>query len=316
MPAVVRGQPTRKSAGAQGGGKGSAGGRNTAPRAPASRPRKPAATYAGGGRFDGISPALATGVAAAVVLTAAVALLATGGRGQALVDGIGRGIDHGFGAAGFAVRRVVVQGASGFSEPDIRAAVAVQAGEPILGLDLAAVRARIEKVGWVRSVRVVRMLPDTLLVSVVERPRIAVWQSRGRLNVIDGDGQVITPTDAQHFVDLPLVVGDGANTAAAAILPLLQSRPSLMTRIWALVRVDGRRWDLRLKDQSLIQLPAQGEDAALMRLDKLERDQQVLSLGFSRIDLKTPDVRIRPRDSAGGAVASQSSASASAAVSG
>jgi cell division protein FtsQ len=253
---------------------------------------------------------LATGVAAAVVLTAAVALLATGGRGQALLDGIGRGIDRSFGAAGFAVRRVVVQGASGLSEPDIRAAVAIQTGEPILGLDLGAVRGRVEKVGWVRSVRVVRMLPDTLVVSVVERPRVAVWQNRGHLSVIDGDGQVITPTDTQHFVDLPLVVGDGANTAAAGILPLLQARPSLMGRIMALVRVDRRRWDLYLKDQSKILLPAQGEDAALMRLDKLERDQQVLSLGFSRIDLKTPDVRIRPRDSAGGTAAAQPSASA------
>jgi cell division protein FtsQ len=108
---------------------------------------------------------------------------------------------------------------------------------------------------------------------------------------------------AQHFVDLPLVVGEGANTAASAILPLVQARPSLMSRIWALVRVDNRRWDLRLKDQSLIQLPAEGEDGALMHLDQLERDQQVLSLGFSRIDLTTQDVRIRPREGLAGPLA-------------
>ena len=41
---------------------------------------------------------------------------------------------------------------------------------------------------------------------------------------------------------------------------LLRQRPALMTRVDALVRVDGRRWDLRLKDGSLIQLPAIGED--------------------------------------------------------
>ena len=303
MPAVVRGQPTRKTGPGRGGGRTPSGGP-----APASRGRKPAAAYGGTGRFDGISPALATGVAAGVVLLATVALLATGGRGQAIAQGVARGIDNSFGAAGFAVRHVVVQGASGFSEPDIRAAAQIGAGTPILGLDLATLRGRIEKVGWVKSVHVVRMLPDTLVISVVERPRLAVWQNHGRLSLIDTEGQVITETDAQHFVDLPLVVGEGANTAAAAILPLVQARPSLMGRIWALVRVDNRRWDLRLKDQSLIQLPAEGEDAALMHLDQLERDQQVLSLGFSRIDLKTPDVRIRPREAPGAVAAPMAAA--------
>jgi cell division protein FtsQ len=298
MPAVVRGQPTRKTGAGKGGAKTPSGGR-----AAASRGRKPAAAYGGTGRFDGISPALATGVAAGVVVFATVALLATGGRGQAIAQGVAHGIDNGFGAAGFAVRHVVVQGASGLSEPDIRAAAQVGTGTPILGLDLSTLRGRIEKVGWVKSVHVVRMLPDTLVISVVERPRLAVWQNHGRLSLIDTDGQVITDTDAQHFVDLPLVVGEGANTAASAILPLVQARPSLMSRIWALVRVDNRRWDLRLKDQSLIQLPAEGEDGALMHLDQLERDQQVLSLGFSRIDLKTQDVRIRPREGIAGPLA-------------
>ncbi len=298
MPAVVRGQPTRKTGTGRGGARTPSGSRTTA-----ARGRKPAATYGGTGRFDGLSPSLATGIAAGMVLLATVALLATGGRGQAVVHGVARGIDNSFGAAGFAVRHVVVQGGSALSEPDIRTAAQVGAGTPILGLDLAALRGRVEKVGWVKSVHVVRMLPDTLVISVVERPRLAVWQNHGHLSLIDSEGQVITDTDAQHFVDLPLVVGEGANTAAAAILPLVQSRPSLMGRIWALVRVDNRRWDLRLKDQSLIQLPAEGEDAALMHLDQLERDQQVLSLGFSRIDLKTPDVRIRPRDGIAGALA-------------
>ena len=75
-----------------------------------------------------------------------------------------------------------------------------------------------------------------------------------------------------------------------------------MGQVWALVRVDGRRWDVLLKDNSLIQLPAQGEDAALMRLDQLDRDQQVLSLGFSRIDLKTPEIHVRPKANTAAAV--------------
>jgi cell division protein FtsQ len=64
----------------------------------------------------------------------------------------------------------------------------------------------------------------------------------------------------------------------------------------ALVRVDGRRWDIRLKDGGLIQLPATGEDAALIQLDQLDQRARLLELGFARIDLRDPQmVAVRPR---------------------
>ena len=92
------------------------------------------------------------------------------------------------------------------------------------------------------------------------------------------------------------MVGAGANAAAAEILPLVAARPRLMGRLEALVRVDGRRWDLRLKDGSLIQLPATGEDAALIQLDQLDQRARLLELGFERIDLRDPQmVAVRPR---------------------
>ena len=52
------------------------------------------------------------------------------------------------------------------------------------------------------------------------------------------------------------MVGQGADQAAGNILPAVNARPRLRDRLEALVRVDDRRWDLRLKDGSLIQLPA------------------------------------------------------------
>jgi cell division protein FtsQ len=65
------------------------------------------------------------------------------------------------------------------------------------------------------------------------------------------------------------------------------------------VRVDNRRWDLRMKDGSLIQLPATGEDDALMQLERLDQRSRILELGFERIDLRNPDVvAVRPREGA------------------
>lgn len=233
---------------------------------------------------------------AGVILGGLGLLLATGGRAHALQSRLGEIAAGQLADAGFNVNVVDVAGASRFSVPYILRAAALERGQPILGLDLEAIRERVEEVGWVKSVRVLRLLPDTLVIAVSERPRLAVWQVNGQTHVVDPDGQIIPEADPGLFVDLPLIVGDGANEAAGAILPELQTRPRLMGRIDALVRVDGRRWDLRLKDGGLIQLPAEHEDSALIQLDQLDQKDRLLDLGFERVDLRDPEfVSVRPR---------------------
>jgi cell division protein FtsQ len=197
---------------------------------------------------------------------------------------------------GFRLQRVEVQGAPDMARADILRAAGLTKDTPILALDLDGLRQRVEATGWVKDAKVVRLLPDTLIVAVTPRTPAAVWQHQGVLKVVDSEGKLIGGADSARFPTLPLVVGEGAAEEAKNILPLLRQRPALMAKIDALVRVDGRRWDLRLKDGSLIQLPALGEDSALIRLDQLDQKQRLLSLGFERIDLRdADDVVVRPR---------------------
>jgi cell division protein FtsQ len=135
------------------------------------------------------------------------------------------------------------------------------------------------------------------MIAVTPRNLLAVWQLNGVDRVVDNEGHVVPEADPSRYADLPLVVGDGADGAASAILPLLRQRPQLMAQLEALVRVDGRRWDLRLKDGGIIQLPAEGADSALIQLDQLEQKARVIELGFERIDLRDPDmVAVRPKE--------------------
>jgi cell division protein FtsQ len=234
--------------------------------------------------------------AGAVLAVALGVTLATGHRGEHMVATAARGADARLAGLGFRLEHVHVQGASPLATADILRAAGVQAGQPMVGLDLAAVRQRIEAVGWVKQARVVRLLPNTLVVAVDERRQLAVWQRDGRTSVIDDRGQPIPEADPARFATLPLVVGPGADQAAPGILPVLAQRPRLMQRMDALVRVDDRRWDLRLKDGSLIQLPATGEEDALMRLEQLDQRSHILELGFERLDLRNPElVAVRPR---------------------
>jgi cell division protein FtsQ len=231
-----------------------------------------------------------------VLALALGATLATGHRGERLVTAIGHGVDGKFGEAGFRLQTVEVLGASKMATADIVRAAGIYKDQPLLGLDLADLRRKVERVGWVKEARVVRLLPDTLVISVAERRQMAVWQHNGVQVVIDEKGQVIPEADAARFASLPLIVGEGGAAHAPAILPLIAQRPKLMGGMDALVRVDDRRWDLRMKDGSLIQLPAEQEEAALMQLERLEERSRILELGFERIDLRNPDtVAVRPR---------------------
>jgi len=263
----------------------------SAPDAPQrGRAARPAA--AAGGR----SPRLVLLAAAGVLALAGAAGLATGGRGERLAAAVGHAVDGKFGDAGFRLRTVQVQGASPMATADIVRAAGLYRDQPLLGLDLAQLRGQVEKVGWVKDARVVRLLPDTLVIAVQERRQMAVWQHDGRSAVIDDHGEPIPEADPNHFTALPLVVGAGAAAHAAEILPLVAQRPRLMERLEALVRVDDRRWDLRMKDGSLIQLPAVAEEDALGQLEQLEDRSRILELGFERIDLRNPDtVAVRPR---------------------
>lgn len=278
MPAVVRGGRRQSSVGSA----RRAPARGKARNAPAT-PGKMSAI----GRLDLSPRAVAISLAAGVALL--VGVMATGARGERLATSVGETVDKLTVGAGFGLRRVKIEGASAEARPAIETAIQLRSGQAILPIDLNAVQAQVQSVGWVKDVQVVRLLPDTLLVRVVEHDRLAVWQLDGVNRVIDSQGRVITGAEAGRYPGLPLVVGKGADEAAAAILPLLAERPRLMSRVDALIRVDERRWNLRLKDGALIQLPALGQDAALIKLDALDQRERLLDLGFSRVDLRTPE---------------------------
>lgn len=290
MPAVVRGgrrqsssQPAKRGAAPRNGGRG------RAPRNASAIPGKMAAI----GRLDLSPRAVVLSIAAGVVLLAGV--LATGARAERIGASINHGIDGLVVGLGLKLDKVFIEGESVEATAAIQRAVQLQSGQAMTSIDLDAVRERVEAVGWVKSARVVRLLPNTLIIDVTEHDRLAIWQMAGRNQVIDGQGKVIPGADAGRYPGLPLVVGKGAEQAASEILPLVAQRPRLMSRLEALVRVDERRWDLRLKDGSLIQLPATQQEAALIQLDEMDQRRRLLELGFARIDLRTPEeVAVRP----------------------
>lgn len=276
MPAVVRGGKRQS-------GKGNAA------------RGKPQGRMAAVGQMDMSPRVIAVALIGGVVLVGTI--LATGARAERISASFQQKFDTVTVGMGLKLGKVHVTGASPEALGPVQRAVGLYQNQPIVTLDLDSVRERVEQVGWVKEARVVRLLPDTIIVDVKEHNRLAVWQLNGQARVIDVDGMVIEGADPGRYPELPLIVGKGADQAAGDIVPLLKQRPRLMARVDALVRVDERRWDLRLKDGGIIQLPAVDQDSALIRLDALDQREHLLDLGFARVDLRTPEeVAIRPSE--------------------
>ena len=129
------------------------------------------------------------------------------------------------------------------------------------------------------------------------RQAFALWQKDRRVSVIAEDGTVLEPFVAPALVQLPLVVGEGAETRAKAFLALLERYPAIRDQVRASILVGERRWNLRLRNGLDIRLPESNAAAAFDRLIALERDNKLTTRDIAAIDLRLPDritVRLSP----------------------
>ncbi len=200
--------------------------------------------------------------------------------------------------SGLRIQGVLVEGRIETKTSEILDALEAERGSPLLGIDVAAAKARLESLPWVKSAVVERQLPGTLRVKVEERKAFALWQLGRRLSVIDREGVVIVREDIARFADRPLVVGEGAELRATEIVDLLASEPEMRNRVEAAVLVSGRRWNLRLEGGIEVRLPEEGMEEAWHRLARMVREEGLLTRAVTMIDLRQADraiVRLTPK---------------------
>jgi len=157
-------------------------------------------------------------------------------------------------------------------------------------VDVSSIRARLLQFGWVKDARVSRRLPDTLVIDIVERQPSALWQNRGQLALVDGEGVVLDRVPVDKMPDLPLLIGPGANSEARALQRLMASVPTLGPQLASATWVGGRRWDLSFQSGETIALP-EGEKAAkaaMVKFARLDKSAGLLGRGIVRFDLRVP----------------------------
>lgn len=202
---------------------------------------------------------------------------------------ISDGVDAVMVDLGLTVDEVYVAGRRETERRQLLDALAVKRGEPILSVNLEAARARVLALPWVRRASLRRVLPSTLVLEIIERRPLALWQHEKRFALIDDEGTVIKSTGLERFADLIVVVGPEAPPHAADLVDLLDRHPDLRPHVRAAVWVGNRRWNVRLDGGIDVRLPEQDPGAAWARLADYQRRHHVLERDVRILDLRFPD---------------------------
>ena len=233
--------------------------------------------------------ALEIALAIAVVVGAAIAGAVRGGEFAAFIAEHGRIPDLIARGLGFGVDVVTVSGASHMSETRILEIAGISSKDSLPFFDAAAARARLEADPLVKQASVRKLYPDQIIVDLVERTPYGVWQKDGEVRAIAADGSPIDEVRDSRYVDLPFVVGEGANERIREFVRLLDAMAELKPRVEAGVLIGERRWNLRLKSGLAVKLPETDPEAAIATLLRLERTSRILERDILAIDLRVRD---------------------------
>jgi cell division protein FtsQ len=246
--------------------------------------------------FDAIHPALnaiprGAGVIATIAIIGGSIVYGTV-RGDHVQEGLAQfreARDAFANAAGFRISDVTLSGQKEIARNEILSLAGVSATSSLLFLDAEAARERLKGNPWIAEATILKLYPDRLHISIVERAPFALWQKDGQISVIAPDGTVV-----QNFVDesnakLPLVVGRGADKQASDFIALLNRFPLIREQVRASILVADRRWNLKLNNGLDIRLPENNLATAFETLLTLDREKKILTRDIAAIDMRLPD---------------------------
>ncbi len=202
----------------------------------------------------------------------------------------GLAIGEGVGKLGFTLRHVETRGNHRVSTQAIYDIAFNQQSSAMPLVDLDGTRERLMHLPWIREARVSRRLPDTMVVEVIERVPVAVWQRNGQFSLVDAEGVELEPVRVEAMPDLVRLIGPGANMRYAALNSLLEAAPRLRPMITDATWIGGRRWDLHFQGGETLSLPEGDAESrrAIERFAQLDQRDSLLGRGFARIDMRDP----------------------------
>lgn len=170
-------------------------------------------------------------------------------------------------ASFFQVRTVQTAGLNRASAQAIESAVRDEVRSTgVWRADLVAVSARLERLPWVRTAVVTRVLPDGMRVRIVERqPRVVVRMSSGRLVWVDEDAVVLNELNSTDQMPAFFLRGwnEDESTAAAEENRSRVAKFMELQRDWDGDHLSERVSELNVQDLRDVRAQLAGDDSQI-----------------------------------------------------
>jgi cell division protein FtsQ len=190
----------------------------------------------------------------------------------------------------FMVTLMAIDGASQPVADAVRGMVTVPLPASSFQLDLEAMRAAIEQIDAVESVRLMVRSGGVLAVEITERKPAVLWRTEASVEMLDKTGhRVATLLDRTTRPDLPLITGVGAEDHVPEALAILAAAQPILPRVRGLVLLGDRRWDVVLDRDQRIMLPETDPVQAVEKAMAIDTAEEMLARDLAVVDLRNPD---------------------------
>jgi cell division protein FtsQ len=188
--------------------------------------------------------------------------------------------------AGLGLNQVQLSGHRFTADAVIFDALELDRVRSLVSFNALAARERIEKLPWVETATITRLLPDTLAISITERKPFAVWQLGDRETLIDAAGRRLGGIRSGGAPDLPRVAGAGAPDVSAELFAHLANYPEITSRLVMAERVGQRRWTLHLAGDLEVLLPSNLDARPFKALQQMVGGRRLIDGGSGQLDLR------------------------------
>jgi cell division protein FtsQ len=189
---------------------------------------------------------------------------------------------------GWGLKQVELSGHKFTSDTAVLDTLDLEHVRSLASFNAQAARDRIERLPWVATATITRLLPDGLAISITERKPYAVWQLGDRETLIDAGGRRLAAIRPGAAHELLRVAGPGAPDVSAELFASLARHPEIAGRLVTAERVGLRRWTLRLSGDLEVLLPPRLTEAPFETLLRGPAGQRLIDTGAGQLDLRHP----------------------------
>ena len=155
----------------------------------------------------------------------------------------------------FAITSIETIGRERSSKSDISKILKQYQKKSLLSLDLNYIQSDLEKVTWIKSVIIRRILPNKISLTIEEFSPQAIWVRGKDRFVLDKDGNAIERISNDQFQNYFTIKGTQADLNLMKLLEDLENFPEIYNQIDYANFIGRRRWDLHYQGGVRIMLP-------------------------------------------------------------